>query len=248
MLNDLQKRSIEAIVNVFETGRPTGDYASVTVAPDDPGHLTYGRSQATLSSGNLARLVREYRAEPGALLAQNLSVYLPRLEARDLSLDADAALRALLRGAGADPAMRRTQDAFFDRAYWEPALRAAQALGIGSALGTGVVYDSFVHGAWARLRDATAHNLGLGPGMPQVHPGGADEAEWIGRYITLRRNWLATHPNALLRRAVYRMETFAALVAAGNWELHLPIEAHGVTITEQELETPLPAGSAALTL
>ncbi len=247
MLSPLQKRTIQAIVNVFETGRPTGDYGNVTVAPEDPGHLSYGRSQVSLSSGNLARLVREYCAEPGALHARELSAYLPRLDVRDISLDSDAALHSLLREAGADPAMRRTQAALFDHSYWDPALRAAQTVGIASALGIGVVYDSFIHGAWTRLRDTTAANLGLASGMPQIHSAGVDEAEWVGRYITLRRNWLATHPNPLLRRAVYRMETFAALVARGNWELALPIEAHGVRITEQVLEIPVTAGSAVRT-
>jgi chitosanase len=50
MVTDLQKRSAEAIVNVFETGTPRGDYGQVTVVPGDTGHLTYGRSQTTLAS------------------------------------------------------------------------------------------------------------------------------------------------------------------------------------------------------
>lgn len=245
MLSDLQKRAIHAIVNVFETGRVTGDYSRVTCAENDPGRLTYGRSQVTLASGSLARLVHDYCAEPDALQAKELAVYLPRLDARDATLDGDTTLRALLRTAGADPAMRRAQDALFDRLYWDPALRSAEAVGIETALGTAVVYDSFIHGGWVRMRNATAAQLGIAPTMPQIHPDFPTEPQWVGRYITARRNWLATHANALLRLCTYRMDTFAALVAAGNWALALPLKAHGVTIHEEALAHPVAAGQPA---
>ena len=230
MLNELQKCTIQAIINVFETGSPSGDYANVTVAPGDPGHLTYGRSQTTLASGNLALLVRSYCDSPGAIHAVELGAYLVRLHARDCTLDSDTRFRSLLCEAAAGEAMRRVQDDFFDRAYWHPAVRAAEALTIKSPLGTAVVYDSFIHGAWARLRDATLARIGS--------PSAASERSWVLAYISLRRDWLANHPNPLLRRAVYRMDTFLALDAAPNWDLTLPLQSHGVTITEASLITP----------
>ena len=241
MLNLIQKCTIQAIVNVFETGRPAGDYDNVTVAAQDPGHLSYGRSQVTLASGTLARLVQDYCQEPDAALSAEFAPYLALLAARDVRLDGDARLHALLRDAGADPAMRRVQDALFDRAYWEPACRAAQGLGIVTALGTGVVYDSFIQGGWIRMRDATAASLGRPKALPEIRSGElTDEPAWVSRYIAVRRNWLATHANPLLRLTTYRMDTFAALAAAGNWALALPIVAHGVRITDQHFE---PAGA-----
>ena len=60
MLTSLQKKTVQAIVNIFETGRPYGDYGAVTVLKGDTGHLTYGRSQTTLGSGNLALLIHAY--------------------------------------------------------------------------------------------------------------------------------------------------------------------------------------------
>ncbi len=44
MLTDLQKRTAQAIVNIFETGKVRGNHAQVTLIPGDTGHLTYGRS------------------------------------------------------------------------------------------------------------------------------------------------------------------------------------------------------------
>lgn len=234
MLTPLQKRTIQSIVNVFETGSPAGDYANITVAAGDPGHLTYGRSQTTLASGNLALLIKAYCDSPGAACAVELRGYLPRLDARDTTLDADPRLRSLLHEAAADEVMHRVQDTFFDRDYWDPAIRAAQRLSIETPLGAAVVYDSFIHGAWARLRDATLARLGS-PSATAGSPATNGERHWVREYITLRRDWLASHTNPLLRLAVYRMDTFLALADAGNWDLVLPLEAHGIAITEAAL-------------
>jgi chitosanase len=62
-MKPLQENIAKAIVNIFETGRPRGTYDAVTVAPNDPGHLSYGRSQATLAGGNLFVLISKYCSE-----------------------------------------------------------------------------------------------------------------------------------------------------------------------------------------
>jgi chitosanase len=49
----------------------------------------------------------------------------------------------------------------------------------------------------------------------------------------VRRNWLATHDNSLLRKTVYRMDTFRALMDAGKWELPLPLTVRNVVISEE---------------
>ena len=116
-LTEEQRQRCREIVNVFETGRPAGEYGTVTVIPGDTGHLTYGRSQTTLASGGLYLLVRAYCEEPEARYRDELMGYLGRLRARDMSLDGDSRIRWVLREAGADPVMQRTQDAWFDRAY-----------------------------------------------------------------------------------------------------------------------------------
>ena len=247
MLTDTQKRTIQAIVNVFETGKPAGNYGAVTFSTRDAGRLTSGRSQTTLASGGLALLLGEYCNTTGAVESHELRPYLVRLQARDRSLDTDPSFRTLLVKAGQDPAMHRVEDCFFDRMYWDPAIQAARRLAISTPLGSAVVYDGFVHGAWARLRDATLSRVGLPgnaglPAIPTGSRGTTDERAWILQYIRLRREWLSAHPNSLLRLAVYRMDTFLALAAAGNWSLALPIEAHGVTITEAAIAPCAPAG------
>jgi chitosanase len=54
-VNDLQQKTVRAIVNVFETGHLEGNYSAIAVLKGDRGHLSYGRSQATLGSGSLSK-------------------------------------------------------------------------------------------------------------------------------------------------------------------------------------------------
>lgn len=237
MPSDLQKKTAQAIVNVFETGMPRGDYARVTLLPHDSGHLTYGRAQTTLASGNLFLLVKCYVEASRSARARSLRTYLGRLAACDLALDRDARLKTLLHEAGEDPGMQRVQDQFFDRVYWDPSLRAAGALGLSTALGCGVVYDSHVHGSWRRLRDLTTGRHG----SPQA----IGERDWVGQYVTERSAWLADNPNPILRRTVYRMDSFRALIGEGRWDLALPLRVRGILIEEASLAAPPPVRASA---
>lgn len=241
MLNDLQKQAAQAIVNIFETGRPRGEYGRVTLLAGDTGHLTYGRAQTTLASGNLHLLIKAYCAADGALHAAALATFLDRLEAIDLALDDAAALHEALRAAGDDPVMQAEQDAFFDRVYWAPALRSADYIGAESALGTAIVYDSRIHGSWHAIRDRTIAQDGALAAL--------GEEAWFARYVETRRDWLANHANALLRRTVYRMESFAGLMAEENWALALPFTVRGMRIDADTLRADEPvtawAGEAA---
>jgi len=227
MLTDLQKRTAQAIVNIFETSRVQGDYGKVTLLAGDNGHLTYGRSQTTLASGNLYLLIKAYCDADGAQSGEPLQVYLDRLARCDVSLDQDTALRSLLRDAGDDPVMHDVQDRFFDRVYWSPAAQAASTLGIGTALGTGVVYDSCVHGAWKAMRGRTIARRGTVATI--------GEEAWVSAYVAERRDWLATHPNTLLQRTVYRMDALRDLIDAAKWDLGLPLRVRGVVIDEAAL-------------
>ena len=231
-MTSLQKKTAQAIVNIFETSRVLGDYAQVTLLPGDPGHLTYGRSQTTLASGNLHLLIKAYVQEPDAAFAAQLAAFLDRLEGRDLTLDHDAGFRFLLEDAGADPVMMAVQDDFFDRVYWNPSEQAAKALGIKTALGGTVVYDSNIHGSWRLIRDRTTQKHG--------EPKTIGEQPWIEAYVAERDAWLRHHSIRLLRRTVYRMEEFAKLMKAKKWSLPLPLTVRGIAITRAILEQAPP--------
>lgn len=237
MLSSLQKSAAQAIVNIFETSRARGDYGKVTLLPGDSGHLTYGRAQTTLASGNLHTLIRSYCEAAEVALAEELRIFLKPLQDRDLSLNHDQEFRNLLREAGDDPVMRATQDAFFDRVYWEPATRSAAHIDARSALGHAIVYDSRVHGSWHRIRDRTNAERGTTATL--------GEEAWLQAYIEVRRDWLANHPRSILRKTVYRMDAFSDLFSENRWDLDLPFVVRGVRIDETVLTSPMPVRASA---
>ena len=223
MLTATQKRTAEAIVNIFETSEVRGNYGSVTVIPGDSGHLTFGRSQTTLASGNLHDLLKEYSENGGARYASALAPYLLRLRDRDLALDTDLHLHNVLRATADDPVMRDTQDVFFESRYWGTAARAAEREGITSPLGVAVVYDSTVQGSWPALRDRTNAVCGT--------VAAAGERRWVEQYVNERHAWLANHSRRDLRGTAYRMDSFKRMIALGAWSLTLPLVVRDVEIS-----------------
>ncbi len=226
-LTALQKAAAQAIINIFETGSIRGNYGDVTLLRGDTGQLTYGRSQTTLASGNLYLLIADYAARSDGAYSAAMKSYLDALEARASKLNYDMAFRGLLKDAGDDPVMHEVQDAFFDRIYWDPAMRSADALGAQSPLGAAIVYDSTVHGSWAHLRDMTRKAHGE---LKEI-----GEKDWMAAYVDTRRNWLATHPNALLHKTVYRMDAFETLLKTQNWPLALAFPIRGLVVSQEAL-------------
>src|ERR1700737_2076264 len=224
-LTPQQKRICERVVNVFETGKPDGDYGNISIYSDGPHdirQITYGRSQTT-EYGHLHELVEMYVNANGTLSAQ-LQPYLDQIGV--YALVDDAQFKKFLRDAGRnDPIMQQTQDKFFDKAYFQPAMDWATAHGFTQALSGLVIYDSFIHsGGILRL---------LRERFPEKVPSdGGDEKEWITEYVDTRQDWLANHPRKILRATVYRTECFKREIARNNWDLsHLPIDANGVKVS-----------------
>lgn len=247
MLTTTQKKTAQAIVNIFETGSVLGDYGNVTLIDGDTGHLTFGRSQTTLGSGNLHDLMLRYCSNPGARFRARLQPFLPQFAARDIALDADMRLHNVLRATADDPVMRETQDVFFDEVYWQPAVNAATQTGITTPLGVAVVYDSTVHGSWKTMRDRTTSQAGK---LADI-----GESAWVSAYVQTRRQWLATHPRADLRATVYRMDAMKRLIDQGFWGLELPLVVRNLEISTSTLNATPPGcydgpvpGSRALAL
>jgi len=225
-MKELQKTTANAIINIFETGAIFGKYGKVTLLKGDTGHLTYGRSQTTLGSGNLALLLHDYCEAEGEL-STDLEPFLPALDRRDVKLDSNERLKSLLREAGDDPVMQAVQDAFFDRIYWEPSQRAASRIGLSLALAVTVVYDGHIHGAFGIVRDMTNEKFGT------VQLRG--EEDWVKQYVSMRRSWLAKHAREDLHPTAYRMDAFKGLIDEAKWELELPLTVRGVVISRESL-------------
>jgi chitosanase len=144
ILTPRQKRICERVLNAFETGSADGDYGNISIYDDGPGRIkqvTYGRSQTT-EYGHLSELVAMYVAARGRFSKQ-LKPYATKIGKK--ALVNDAQFKQLLKQAAKDTVMWRTQDRFFDKAYFQPAMNWATEHGFVEALSALVIYDSFIH-------------------------------------------------------------------------------------------------------
>jgi Glycosyl hydrolase family 46 len=224
-LTPQQKRICERVINAFETGDADGDYGNISIYSDGPHDIrqvTYERSQTTEYS-HLHELVDDYVNAHGKFSVQ-LKPYLNQIGVHPL-VD-DAQFKKLLRDAGrTDPIMQQTQDKFFDKAYWIPAMDWATANAFTEALSGLVIYDSFIHsGGILRL---------LRNRFPEKVPSaGGNEKSWITQYVDARQNWLANHPRKVLQNTVYRTKCLKREIARNNWDLsQLPINANDVKVS-----------------
>jgi chitosanase len=229
-INAAQKNKILQVVNVFETGSPQGEYGKVVVYADGPvgsdgkrmKQITYGRSQTT-EFGVLKILLQQY-VDAGGQYAAGISPYLSKI-GKQPSLHGDSAFKKLLRDAGTnDPVMAATQDKFFDQLYYQPAYQWFVANKFTLALSLLVIYDSYIHSGSILpfLRERFPE---------RVPKNGGDEQTWIKQYVNVRHNWLAGHPNTILRGTIYRTNCFKAAISKGNWDLSMPVNANGVIIS-----------------
>lgn len=231
MISPLQKQTAQAIINMFETGTIHGNYSQVTLLYGDSGGISYGRSQATLNSGNLYKLIKQYCATQQTKYGHQLSQYLNQLKQKDQTLNHNTSFKHYLEQAGNDPIMQMVQDQFFDTQFWQPALNKANQLSITTALGITIIYDSKIHGSLNRMINRTNHTYG--------RCSEKGEKNWIKTYVEIRYHWLSTHSNKILRKTTYRMETFRELIHGNNWDLDLPIIVRGTNIDEETIYNQL---------
>lgn len=213
-----------AIVHIFETSKPFGDYSAVAVLNDGAG-VSYGINQFTHRSGSLLKVINTYLGSGGSVGAAQMSAALPLL--RDdspraiLSLSGNRLFKDALRFAGETHEMKLAQQQIAENFYLQPAIDACEGSGFVLPLSLAVIYDSINHGSWARIRD-------------RVQASDADEHRWISEYVKRRDAWLESVTR--LRVTGYRTDFFLAQIARGNWDLDLPLNVHGHRLTEDDIE------------
>lgn len=224
-LSAKHKRLVERVVNVFETGKPDGNYSAIAIfndGPHDIRQITYGRSQTT-EYGNLRELVQKYVAAKGKY-SHKLKPFVEKI--RRIPLTDDQEFKDLLKKAGKEDAvMQRAQDAFFEERYFKPAMKWATGNGFILPLSALVIYDSFIHSGGI---------LGLIRNMFAESPPGAggNEIEWTTAYVGARHKWLANHHRPVVRKTVYRTQFFKDEIKRGNWLLDkLPLKPNGVSVS-----------------
>ena len=218
--NENEKLKAVAIVNIFETSRPFGDYAACAVLDDRAG-VSYGISQFTHKSGSLAAVVETYLNNGGKVAAEILAAAMPVLDRTSLSaintLAGDQRFKKALRAAAVTREMKAAQQQVAGEKYLRPALQISAVLGFVQPLSLAVVYDSLTHGSWERISGLT--------GSPR-----SGEKAWITAYVRRRHLWLSNIKR--LSATSYRTKFFLDQIAIGNWNLRLPVMVNGFRLTE----------------
>jgi chitosanase len=230
-VSDSQKKVIDSVLSIFETGRvPTPSAYSTCAILTDGAGISYGKHQSTDRSGSLDKIVDLYIAK-GGKHGEELKQFVPKLALNETAkLDPKNVpswakhLMGVLKEAGKDPVMQAAQDEVFDSNYWVPAMGHVQKIGLQTGLGALVVYDTCIHSGSGGVAIIRAR-------FPEPAPcNGGDEKAWVLAYVKARREWLAANKNPLVQRTVYRMDAFNEIARAGNWELNTPLTVRGVKI------------------
>ena len=172
-LSEGQRRICERVINVFETGTLEGKYGAISIFHDGPGRIrqiTYGRSQTT-EYGNLRQLVQMY-ADANGTFSARLRPFIDKI-GRTALVDDDTFKDLLRRAGNEDPIMRTTQDLFFERRYFQPALSWARSNGFTRALSMLVIYDSFIHSGRSSPSCGTGSGSGRRHAAATKRPGSA---------------------------------------------------------------------------
>lgn len=213
-----------AIVHVFETSRPFGDYSACVVLDDGAG-ISYGINQFTHRSGSLAAVVEKYLKLKGvvgaAVMLEHMDLLRSTSSAAIAKLSANTTLKKALRAASVTREMRTAQEQTAFDLYLKPAIDLCERHNFKEPLSLAVIYDSVVHGSFFRV--ARGVNV-----VPQ------NEREWITAYVRRRDAWLASYPR--LTRTRYRTRFFLNQIAVSNWGLRTPLNVHGIRLTSTDLE------------
>jgi len=217
---DLEKAA--AIIHIFETGKPFGDYAACVVLDDGAG-ISYGISQFTHRSGSLCAVVERYIRLGGIVGSAVMLECLPTLRSTTVAaidkLSSNASLRKALKAAAVTREMKQAQRDVMTAMYLKPAVAVCAKFGFTEPLSLAVVYDSIVHGSFNRVARTVSEQT-------------SDEREWITAYVRRRDAWLASIPR--LNKTRYRTKFFLSQIAISNWQMKLPMNVHGVRLTDEQ--------------
>lgn len=223
------RRRAEQLTSLFESGSLEPRYEYSAYRQDGRG-LTLGRGGFTSASGDMLEVVRRYAARsPG----NSLDKYLKRLEAlaasRSVEVTGLEGLPSEWQTACGDPAFRTIQDAVLADFYYKPAMRHGDEVGLRTALGRAIVYDTIVQHGNGHDPDGLPTLLASASQEVKGDPTkGIDEKAWVRAFLQERRANMAHARNPMIRdvwsRSVGRIDVLIALEKSGNWDLKGPIK------------------------
>lgn len=224
-----------AIVHIFETSKPFGDYSAVAVLNDGAG-ISYGINQFTHRSGSLEAVIQRFNKKNAERGKQEFfQGYHAKLGDRSpgniLRVSEDQRLKNGLQFVADREEMREAQREIAFEKYLKPALAACDGSDFELPMSLAVIYDSINHGSYAKIRDR----------VKIVPPGNGSmkeiefEKAWITRYVMRRDQWL--EGIGRLAKTDYRTDFFIEQIRKGNWNLDMPMLVQGFRLTDAILGT-----------
>ena len=225
-----------AVVNIFETGRPFGEFATVAVLNDGAG-ISYGINQFTHRSGSLAAVIERYLEIGGTIGRYVLENALPNLQRKEpvviRAYAKDERVKNVLCAAAVTREMRAAQMQIAFEKYLKPAVDQCDRLGFVLPLSLAVIYDSITHGSYEKIRD----RVRVTPLGVQMRTAEAvtliSEKAWITQYVRERDRWLASIPRLNVTR--YRTRFFLNQIMLGSWDLKLPLNVSGFWLRDEHI-------------
>ncbi|MEP6945517.1 MAG: chitosanase [Acidobacteriota bacterium] len=225
-----------AIVHIFETSRPLGNFAACVVLGDGAG-VSYGINQFTHRSGALYAVAKRYLGDGGVIGADVIRSRMAEMSDRSAAairrLATDAAFKNALRAAAATREMKAAQIDTANDLYLKPAIDICHKLGFHDPLSLAVIYDSVVHGSFNRVART-------------VQADKSAERIWITEYVRRRDRWLLSYTRLAATR--YRTRFFLSQITSANWKLDLPLNVNGTRLGSIIADPSVPADAASPTV
>ena len=223
------KRSMISVLTALIEG--SEGYCSLSDKPSsaDKGGLSYGIHQASETSGSLHAMLKQYDVKGSTFLSEDdrktFKDQLGKFNSAGTSYggtsDDRSKFKSILRKACKDPKMAETQDAYFDAAYYTPALAKAADRGVTSPLGQAMFYDTNIQGGCDvvadRAMEAYIKKYKLPSTTTKIRP--EDEREYLTIFNEKRRARLAAGNSTGMRASVNRADEFEALLDDDNMNL-----------------------------
>jgi hypothetical protein len=229
-----EAQAADYITGIYEGGKP--DYCALADSPTDPGGLSFGKHQASETSGNLKAMLDRYSnatdpAPDGAIKAEldkQLSNHFSEDGKEYTGTDAQRdALKKTLKKACKDPAMQSTQDEFFKEQFYDPAVEKAAQYGVKSPLGKAIYYDMQIQGPglvdgfseralkkWSKANGVDPPATACAPDDPN----GPDEKEFL-HLVDAERRAKMDASTTDYHNTTYRPDGFDRLLDADNMDL-----------------------------
>jgi chitosanase len=227
-LTAVQRRVTDELVSVFENSTTTPAYDYVEDINDGRG-LTCGKIGFTTNSNEVRDIVAQYSAQvPDNPLAR----YLPRLtEIAASGSDDTSGLDRFAEdwaATAANPAFRTVQDGVADRIAYNPALAAARRLGLRTALGVAILYDTVVqHGLDNDPDGFPAIVTAAGRDASGNPSDGVEERRFLNAFLAVREQHLLHAADRSTRKgwanSVDRVVVLRKLVADSRQGLTPPV-------------------------